>query len=151
MTAATQEAARPRAETEPSSDSRASSDSQPSPAAQVSPATPSPDTAAAPAPRSTPQQQASFDCATARPGAEQAVCADPQLADDDRRLARAYRRALRSGADPEDLRQEQRDWIAIREDAARHSPQALAQVYGQRIQDLNRIADEASDAPDDGE
>lgn len=101
----------------------------------------SPPAAAAPAPPG----RASFDCATARPGAEQMVCADPQLAAADREMSRAYRRALGSGADPADLRQEQRDWLAIREDAARHSRRALAQVYDQRIQDLDQIADPGDD------
>ena len=90
-----------------------------------------------------PRYAASFDCATARPGAEEMVCEDPALAAADRRLARAYERAMRSGADPEDLRQEQRDWTAIREDAALNSPRALAQVYDQRIEELNHIADTA--------
>ena len=95
-----------------------------------------------------PPLRASFDCATARPGAEQMVCSDPELAADDRRLARAYRRALRSGVDPYDLRQEQRDWMGIREDAARHSRRDLAQVYDQRIQELNQMADQGPPGPD---
>jgi len=71
------------------------------------------------------------------------VCADPALASADRQMARAYQRALRAGAAPGELRQEQRDWMAIREDAARQSPRALAQIYDQRIQELNQIADRA--------
>jgi uncharacterized protein YecT (DUF1311 family) len=94
---------------------------------------------------------ASFDCATARPGAEEMVCQDPALAAADRRMARAYERAMRAGADPDDLRQEQRDWTAIREDAAMHSPRALAQVYDQRIEELNQIAEEAPEPPRDGD
>lgn len=91
----------------------------------------------------TPGYRTSFECATARPGAEEMVCGDPALAAADRQMARAYRRAMDSGADPDDLRQEQRDWVAIREDAALHSRRALAQVYDQRIEELNRIADTA--------
>jgi uncharacterized protein len=75
------------------------------------------------------------------------VCEDPDLAAADRELNQAYRRALRSGAPVDQLRDEQRDWLAIREDAARHSPRALANVYEQRIDDLNEIAD---DGPGDG-
>lgn len=104
------------------------------------------------APTPAPDRQANFDCASARPGAEQIVCSDPELAADDRRLARAYRRALRAGIDPGDLRQEQRDWYAIREDAARHSRHALVQVYDQRIGELNQMADRAAPGaggPDD--
>lgn len=91
-----------------------------------------------------PSYAASFDCATARPGAEEIVCEDPALAAADRRMARAYARAMRSGVDPEDLRQEQRDWTAIREDAAMESRQALAQAYDQRIRELNQIAQTAT-------
>jgi len=85
----------------------------------------------------------SFDCATARPGAEEMVCGDAALAAADRAMGQAYRRAMRSGADPDDLRQEQRDWVAIREDAALRSREALAQVYDQRILELNQIAETA--------
>ena len=97
--------------------------------------------AEAAAPQARPQLRASFDCSAARAGAEQMVCGDPELAAADRQMASAYRRALRAGADPFDLRQEQRDWVVIREDAARHSRRALAQVYDQRIQELDQIAD----------
>jgi uncharacterized protein YecT (DUF1311 family) len=106
---------------------------------------------ATPAISPAPPVRASFDCATARPGAEQLVCSDPDLAAQDRRLARAYRRALRSGVDPVDLRQEQRDWTAIREDAARRSRLAVAQIYDQRITELNRMADSAGVARDDAD
>jgi uncharacterized protein YecT (DUF1311 family) len=88
--------------------------------------------------------RASFDCATAQPGAEEAVCADPTLAAADRRLARAYRRVLESGMDPVELDGEQRDWLAIREDAASRSQRALAQVYAQRIAELDRMAAEGA-------
>jgi len=81
-------------------------------------------------------------CAGVRGRAAQMVCADPQLADADRELNRAYRRALRSGVSPDQLRADQRDWLAIREDAARHSPRAVASVYEQRIDELNQIADD---------
>jgi uncharacterized protein YecT (DUF1311 family) len=106
-------------------------------------------TAAAAAPA--PQAYASIDCAAAAPGAEQLVCSDPQLAAQDRRLARAWRRALASGADPVALSQAQQDWTAIREDAARRSREAVAQVYDQRIAELDRIAGAVGAASDDGD
>jgi uncharacterized protein len=68
------------------------------------------------------------------------VCADPRLAARDRRLTRAYRRALESGVPRGELRDEQADWDDIREDAARVSPEALAQVYDQRIRELEDFA-----------
>jgi len=94
-----------------------------------------------PAVRST-HATASFDCAPADAGAaEQMVCSDPELAAADRELAQAYGRAMRSGAvDPRDLDLDQRDWAALREDAARYSRRALASVYAQRIRELDDIA-----------
>jgi uncharacterized protein len=82
------------------------------------------------------------DCQTAGSLAAQMVCADPELSAADRELNQAYRRALRSGVPPEQLRQDQRDWLAIREDAARRSPRAVASIYEQRIDELNEIADD---------
>jgi uncharacterized protein YecT (DUF1311 family) len=118
------------------------------PAVSPQVALPSISPAPAPAPAA-PQPRASFDCATARPGAERMVCSDPELAAEDRQLARAYRRALRYGdVDPADLRQEQRDWMGIREDAARHSRRALADVYDQRLQELDAIAGRAPGGPE---
>jgi uncharacterized protein YecT (DUF1311 family) len=89
-----------------------------------------------------PQIAASDPCANAGGRAAQMVCADPGLADADRELNRAYRRALRSGVPTDQLRDEQRDWLAIREEAARRSPRAVARIYEQRIDELNQIAEE---------
>lgn len=95
----------------------------------------------APPPRRARAARASFDCGRARSYAEQMVCEDPALAAADRQLARAYQRAIRSGAPVDLLRAEQSDWIDIREDAAQTSPRALASVYDQRIEELNEMAD----------
>lgn len=71
------------------------------------PAPPAPSQTQAPAPpRSTPQvsraptARPSFDCSTARPGGEQAVCSDEGLAALDRAMASQYARA-RAQADPD--------------------------------------------------
>jgi uncharacterized protein YecT (DUF1311 family) len=72
--------------------------------------------------------------------ADQMVCADEGLADADREMNRAYGRALRAGISPTALRADQRDWLGIREEAAHHSRWALAQVYRQRIDELNAAA-----------
>jgi hypothetical protein len=114
--------------------------------------------AAAPAPRLAvagpppqvvgPRPPSGMSC-VARSRAEALVCADPQLAAYDRELNSAFRRALRSGAvSPEDLRADQRDWLDDRERAARRSPEALGNLYQDRIDELNRIAD---DGPGDGD
>ena len=84
----------------------------------------------------------SFNCGYARTDSEYLVCGDRELARLDRRLARAFDRALRAGVPFDDLRAEQDDWLAIREDAARHSPGAVASVYRQRIQELDALADD---------
>lgn len=141
MAAATQAPGRVRPAQAPASaaspaDSDASDDEDEAQPAEAAPSAPPP------------MVRASVDCAGARTDAEQLVCSDPALAAEDRRLSQAYRRALDSGVDPYDLRQEQRDWLAIRDDAARHSPGAVAQVYEQRIQELNRMADAADDEND---
>jgi uncharacterized protein YecT (DUF1311 family) len=90
-----------------------------------------------PPPARAPQAQACGGSA-----AQQMVCGDPDLAQADRRMARAYRRALQSGASPGELRDEQQDWLDIREEAARRSPEAVASIYQQRIDELNALADE---------
>jgi uncharacterized protein YecT (DUF1311 family) len=170
MTAATQAAGRPRVRPRPQSapaddpSTAQPEDGQPGEGtlqaqydallkAQSAPA-PAP-VAARPAPSAAPapQGRASFDCTTARPGAEQMVCADPQLAADDRQMARVYGRAVRSGMNPAMLSREQQDWVAIREDAAHRSRQAVAQAYDQRIRELERMADRTDDddSADDGE
>ena len=94
------------------------------------------------APLAPPQIAAEEGCQTVHGRAAQMVCADPDLSAADRELNQAYRRALRSGAAPEQLRADQRDWLAIREDAARRSPRAVASIYEQRIDELNEIADD---------
>jgi len=81
--------------------------------------------------------------------ADQMVCSDTGLAEADREMSQAYRRALRAGVSPGALRADQRDWLDIREEAAHHSRRALAQVYAQRIEELNAAAGE-DDSPDDG-
>lgn len=110
---------------------------------------PSPSITPAPAVRQPPPLQvaptparAGPDCSGARSPAEAMVCGDPELTAADRELNRAYRRALRSGAVPPGaLRSDQRDWLGIREQAAQHSRRALAQVYRQRIDELNAAAE----------
>ncbi|WP_395674523.1 lysozyme inhibitor LprI family protein [Phenylobacterium sp.] len=84
----------------------------------------------------------SFDCGSARTQAEAMVCADPDLAAADRRLSRAYERAIDAGVPRRELRAEQDDWLAIREDAARRSPDAVASIYEQRTRELNDLAEE---------
>ncbi len=99
------------------------------------PATPQ---ASEPTPVPTAQARPAFDCAAARSAAQQMICNDPELAAADRRMNRAYVAALAAGAPEDQLRNEQQDWLGIREDAARHSRRAVAAIYEQRIDDLRR-------------
>jgi hypothetical protein len=84
-------------------------------------------------------------CAGAASLADEMVCQDPRLAAADREMSRALRRAMDAGAPPDELRAEQRDFAAIREDAARHSARALASAYAQRIDELNALAQQAGE------
>ena len=88
----------------------------------------------------------SFDCAGAASAAETLICEDPGLAAQDRRLATAWRRALDSGIPAWRLRRQQQRWLDAREDAARDAPEAVSDLYDQRIQELN---DEVSLAAED--
>jgi uncharacterized protein YecT (DUF1311 family) len=90
-----------------------------------------------------PVANASFDCRVAGSAGERMVCGDAELARTDRRLQRAYDRALASGAMPRrELREEQQDWLSIREQAARRSPEAVRSIYEQRIGELEALADD---------
>ncbi|HEY3948636.1 lysozyme inhibitor LprI family protein [Phenylobacterium sp.] len=125
----------------------------PTPTPRVSPPLPlQPPPLAAPPPRPIALQRPipAGPCANAASRAAQMVCADPDLAAADREMARAYRRALRSGAPPELLRRDQRDWLAAREEAARRSPRAVAELYDQRIDDLNAAAEDDGPGDPDG-
>lgn len=85
-------------------------------------------------------ERPSFDCRNAGSLAEEMVCTDAVLAAADRHMARAYRRAERSGAPIEALREDQDEWLAYREEAALRSPRAVAAAYDRRIGELEAIA-----------
>lgn len=79
----------------------------------------------------------SFDCNTARPGAEQAICVYPDLAQLDRTMAELYEqvRAARTGAAREALIAEQKLWLDGR-NACGADHACLARVQRERIQQL---------------
>lgn len=59
----------------------------------------------------------SFSCKVAKTDVEKAICADPELSDDDRKVASAYQAALKT-VPPADLaafRQNQREWLYSRD------------------------------------
>lgn len=82
----------------------------------------------------------SFDCADSASAAEELVCGDAALAAQDRRLADAWRRALDAGVPMHRLRRQQQRWLDAREDAARHAPEEVSDLYDQRIQELDEVA-----------
>ncbi|MCR5873756.1 hypothetical protein LRS10_05935 [Phenylobacterium sp. J426] len=82
----------------------------------------------------------SFDCRYAGTRAERMVCGDAELARLDRQLDRAFDRAVSSGIPYRALRAEQDDWLSIREQAARRSPEAVESIYRQRIAELDDLS-----------
>ncbi len=89
----------------------------------------------------------SFNCRYARTRSERLVCGDAGLARLDRDLNRAFESAVASGVSRRALRAEQDSWLAVRESAA-GDPQAVADIYALRIEELRDVA---RDAPPDGE
>ena len=79
-------------------------------------------------------------CGWTRSRGQQAVCSDGRLAEADLHMRRAYQAALRAGASPEALAEDQADWLEIREAAAARSPGAVASIYDQRIDELEALA-----------
>jgi uncharacterized protein len=82
----------------------------------------------------------SFDCDKAEGTVEEMICADPQLAELDRKLADVYAAAARKAANehPPVLKTEQRGWIKGRNDCWKSDdPHACAETeYRQRIAEL---------------
>jgi uncharacterized protein YecT (DUF1311 family) len=115
---------------------------------QVRPAPPEapPELALAPPARDatarSPEGRASLDCRDGPSRARTMVCRDDGLAALDRRMKRAYAEAVAAGTPANALREDQDDWMDIREDAARYSRNAVANVYRQRIAELERLAED---------
>ncbi|MGV7245847.1 lysozyme inhibitor LprI family protein, partial [Caballeronia sp. M23-90] len=92
------------------------------------------------APETAPPQSAivaSFDCSKASSKIEHLICSSPQTADADRQLTAAYRTAALKPTDQMTLKQDQRDWIKVRnacDDAA-----CLLNVTATRIQTLSAM------------
>jgi uncharacterized protein len=81
---------------------------------------------------------ASFDCRAARLQAELAVCSDPDLSAADDVLARAYHNRLAVSPMPLDIRNQQRAWLAIRNQC--NSRNCLVALYQHRINELEQPA-----------
>jgi len=81
--------------------------------------------------------QASFDCARADNAVLRLICATPLLADSDLRLDAAYRKAMARTDAPLQLRDEQRDWIFLRNSGPAEVGRLL-RMYEERIKQLNK-------------
>lgn len=81
----------------------------------------------------------SFDCRYARGSVERAICANPELATKDRRMALMYERAGGSRHQPVDPQQWR--WLSARNACARSRAvePCIAQVYDERIAELASI------------
>ena len=85
----------------------------------------------------------SFDCGRVTSDNLKLVCATPDLATADRTLAAAYKAALAAAADPAEVRDSERDWIAAR-NAAPADVDQLRALYADRI----RVLRDAAKAPE---
>lgn len=91
-----------------------------------------PPIAAEPARRADP----GFTCRRPDTPSEKVVCADASLAALHRGMIRAFNDAVKAGVPYDTLRQDQDDWLRVREDAARYEPDGVAGMYRQRIAEL---------------
>ncbi len=115
----------------------------PAPPAKAEPPPGQDAAATAPAPSGpTPTaRRASYDCADAPSPARAMVCRDAGLARMDQRMKQAYAEALAAGVPEEELAAEQEDWMSIREEAARYSRRSVANIYRQRIEELEWMSE----------
>ena len=88
--------------------------------------------------------QPSFDCGTARSPIDRMICADYQLASQDRQLAEVYSSARTQSTNPQQLIANQRAWIATRN--ACGDSRCISNAYSQRISELERLVASSSPA-----
>ena len=74
----------------------------------------------------------SFDCKKAGTPVEHSICDNPELAELDSQLAKAYKRARAAAADPNKVRSEQRAWVKER-NKCRSNVACLQQSYQSRL------------------
>ncbi len=82
---------------------------------------------------------ASFNCAKASTRVEKMICGDPGLSALDEQLAKAYKAALASSADKNMIKEQQRNWLRVR-DAMQGVPE-LTGIYQGRIQELRAMSE----------
>lgn len=79
---------------------------------------------------------AALDCSRARTNTEKLLCSNSRLAEADDRLALAFRGAIRRGADPKTLMEEQRAWNRDVRDIC-NDVECMLKAYEERISDLD--------------
>ncbi|MBK3467118.1 lysozyme inhibitor LprI family protein [Pseudomonas sp. MF6776] len=83
-----------------------------------------------------PAPAASFDCSKAVSFAENTICAEGALGLLDEQLSAQYVRVLESDANPNDVRQAQRDWLRLRDNCT--TGQCLSASLSQRLGELTQ-------------
>jgi uncharacterized protein len=78
---------------------------------------------------------ASFDCNKSHTYIERAICSNKQLSNLDERLAAAYQKTLQKAVEPEELKQEQRDWLYNKRNLCQDF-ECLRQSYEERLKAL---------------
>jgi uncharacterized protein YecT (DUF1311 family) len=90
---------------------------------------------------STPRADPTFSCRRQDTQSERIVCRDAELVRLDRGMNRAFDAAVKAGVPYRSLRQDQDDWLRVREDAAQHQGRdEVAGMYRERIAELKDIA-----------
>jgi uncharacterized protein len=64
-------------------------------------------------------QSAGFDCAGSHTDVEVMICTNPTLSNDDEAMAYQYQMALKHYPDPDMIRSDQKQWLAIRKSMSR--------------------------------
>jgi uncharacterized protein len=82
---------------------------------------------------------ASFDCGEATSEVEKLICGDDELSKMDESLNKAYKNALDIPFAPDELKEEQRNWLTAVRNVCQDSA-CLKRVYEQRVKSMNLYA-----------
>ena len=80
---------------------------------------------------------ASFDCAEAGTDVEKTICANTELSELDTKMGETYTKALKLAPDPQLLKQQQRDWLKVRNQCTMVS--CLKAIYQVQITGLRSV------------
>ena len=85
---------------------------------------------------------ASFDCAEAGTDVEKTICANTELSELDTKMGETYTKALKLAPDPQLLKQQQRDWLKVRNQCTMVS--CLKAIYQVQITGLRSVISEST-------